>query len=74
MDNIVVDTLEIDGKEFILIDTIDEYNYFIEENNPDNLCILKKTVKNGENLYVSLENDIEIDKAISMYAKKYTGQ
>lgn len=69
--NITVDALEIDGKDFILVDIIDKYYFFSEENDPENVCILKKIVEDGEELLVSLDNDAEIDKAFDLFQEKY---
>lgn len=69
--NITVDALEIDGKDFILVDTIDKYYFFSEENDPENVCILKEIVEDGEELLVSLDDDAEIDKAFDLFQEKY---
>lgn len=69
--NITVDALEIDGKEFILVEKIEEYYFFSEENNPENVCVLKEKVENEEELLVSLDDDAEIDKAFDLLEAKY---
>lgn len=70
-EKITIDTLEIDGKNFILIDNVENYYFFFEENNEDNICVLKEIVENEEELLVSLENDNEIDKAFDLLEEKY---
>lgn len=71
MEEITVDTIDIDGKEFFLVDKIDKYNYFAEIENPENICILKDKVEDEEELYVSLDDDKEVDKALILYYEKY---
>ena len=70
-ENITVDVLEIDGKDFILIDKIDKYYFFSEENNPENVCILKEVVEDEEELLVSLDDDAEVDKDFDLIEEKY---
>jgi hypothetical protein len=71
MEEIMVDVIDIEGKDFFLVDTLDEYNYFSEIDNPENICIMKKEHENGEEVYVSLESDEEVDKALVLYYEKF---
>lgn len=70
MSEITMNTLEIDGKDFILIETIEKYNFFAEENNPENICILKELEEDNETYYVSLDSDDELDEAFILYYDK----
>lgn len=70
-ENITVDALEIDGKDFILVDKIDKYYFFSEEKNPENVCVLKEVIEDGEEMLVSLDDDSEVDKAFDMIEEKY---
>ena len=65
-----VNVMNIDGKEFFLVDVIDKYHYFSETANPENICILKEKYENDEMYLVSLK-DVEVDKALLLYGKKY---
>ena len=71
MEEVAVDVIEIDGKEFCLVDSIDQYNFFVQMDNADNIYVLKEVTENGEEFYKSLENDEEVDKALVMYYEKY---
>ena len=66
-DEVMVDTIEIDDKEFFLVDKIDKYYFFAEINTTDNICILK----NENNDLVKLDED-EIDKALVLFNNKYS--
>ena len=70
MSELTMNVLEIDGKDFVLIETIDKYNFFVEETNTENICILKEEIEDGETYYVSLEDEDEIDKAFILYYDK----
>ena len=74
MSEVTVDVLELDGKDFILIDTVDKYSFFAEENNPENICIFKDSIEDGEEYYVPLDSDEEIDKAFILYYDKLKKQ
>lgn len=74
MKEITVDVLELDGKDFILIDKVDKYSFFAEENNPENICIFKDIVEEGEEYYAPLDSDEEVDKAFILYYDKLKKQ
>lgn len=61
-----VEVVEIEGKEYFIVDTIDNYNYLCEMINPNNMIVLKDI---GEEL-VSL-SDKELDEALIKYYKKH---
>ena len=69
MSEISMNVLEIDGKDFVLIETVDKYNFFVEQDNIENICVLKEVIENDESFYVSLD-DNEFDKAFSLYYEK----
>lgn len=71
MEEVAVEVIEIDGKEFCLVDSINQYNFFVQMDNSDNIYVLKEVTENGEEFYKSLENDEEVDKALVMYYEKY---
>lgn len=64
-----MNTVDIDGKDFILIETIDKYNFFVEESNTENICVLKEIKESNESFYVSVDEN-EFDKAFSLYYEK----
>ena len=69
MNEVSINTIDIDGKNFILIETIDKYNFFVEEVNPENICVLKEMEEDNESFYVSVDED-EFDEAFSLYYEK----
>ena len=69
MSEVSVNAIDIDGKDYILIETIGEYNFFVEENNPVNVRVLKEIHEDNESFYVSVDED-EFDKAFSLYYEK----
>ena len=70
MEEVTLKGLEIHGKSFVLIETIDEYNFFVEETNFENICILKEEIKNGDTVYIDVDDD-EFDQALNMYYEKF---
>lgn len=68
-DEVSVNAITIKGKDFILIETIDKYNFFVEEKNIENICILKEIEENNESFYVNVDEN-EFDKALSLYYGK----
>ena len=69
MEEITVKTIDIDGKDFILIETIDKYNFFVDEDNYENICILKEIIDDNKEYLVDVEDD-EFDKALTLYYEK----
>lgn len=70
MEEVMVDMINVEGKDFFLVDTLDKYNYFAEINNPENVCIMKTAQEDGEEVYISLDSEEEIDKALVLYYEK----
>ena len=69
MSEISMNVLEIDGKDFVLIETVDKYNFFVEQDNIENICVLKEVIEDNESFFVEIEDD-EFDKAFSLYYEK----
>ena len=70
MNDKLVNVIDIDGKDFFLIDVIDKYNFFAEVNNSANICILKEDIIDGEEYLINLER-FEVDKALMLFYKKH---
>lgn len=68
---ILTDVINIKGKDFFLIDTVDSYVFYAEEANPENFLVLKEISDNGEKYIVSLDDNQEFEKAISLYYQKF---
>ena len=43
--------------------------FFVEEDNTENICVLKEIEEDNESFYVSVD-DNEFDKAFSLYYEK----
>ena len=69
MNEVTMSVLELDGKDFVLVATVDKYNFFVEYDNRDNICILKEVEEDGEATYVPLD-EFEVDEAFSLYYEK----
>lgn len=69
MSEISMNVLEIEGKDFVLIETVGEYNFFVEQDNTQNICVLKEVEEDNETFYVDLDEE-EFDKAFSLYYEK----
>lgn len=76
MDEVNVTSIEIDGKEYLLIDSISDdknvYNFFCNPNDKDDIYVLKDKDEGEESFYVSLDNENEIDYAFSLFFQKYS--
>ena len=68
---ILSDVINVDDKDFFLIDTVDNYAFYAEEANPENFLVLKEVSDSGETYIVSLDDDHEFEKAISLYYEKF---
>ncbi len=71
MEDILTDVIEFEGKSFFLVTTIDKYMFFSNENEPSDFLVLKEIIDEGEEFIVSLDDDREYDKALSLYYEKY---
>lgn len=61
-----VDVVEIEDKEFYIVDNIESYSYLSEINDPSNIIVLKD---DGEFLSTP-EDENEIEKALNLYYEK----
>ena len=52
-----------------MVETVGKYNFFVEVDNYDNICILKEVIENDESMFVNLEED-EVDEALGLYYEK----
>ena len=75
MDEVNVTKIDIDGKEYFLIDSISDdknvYNFFCNPNDKDDIYVLKNKNEGEDSFYVSLDDDNEIDYAFSLFFQKY---
>lgn len=71
MEDIMADVVEIDGKEFFLVNTVGKYSFFAEVGNTSNVYVLKEVTEDGENYLVSLDNTHELEQAFLLYNEKY---
>ena len=78
MDEVNVTKIDIDGKEYFLIDSISDdknvYNFFCNPNDKDDIYVLKNKNEGEDSFYVSLDDDNEIDYAFSLFFQKYNEQ
>ena len=74
MDEVNVTKIDIDGKEYFLIDSISDdknvYNFFCNPNDKDDIYVLKNKNEGEDSFYVSLDDDNEIDYAFSLFFQK----
>lgn len=77
-DTVQVTTIEIDGQEYFLVDYVEEngntYDFFANINNIEDIQILKEKVTDGEKFYVSIDSNLEFDKAFNLYYNKLKNQ
>jgi len=77
-DTLQVTTIEIDGQEYFLVDYVREenntYDFFANTNNIEDIQIMKEKIKDGEKFYVSIDNNVEFDKAFNLYYNKLKNQ
>lgn len=71
MSEVITDVIEIDGKEFFLVNTVDKYSFFAEVGNTSNVYVLKEVIEDGESYLVSLDNTHELEQAFLLYNEKY---
>lgn len=71
MEDIMTEVIEVDGKEYFLVNTVDIYKYYAYEKDPKDFLILKEITDEGEEYIVSLDDDKEYEKALAMYYEKY---
>lgn len=75
MDNIEVNTMEFDGKEFFEVDILDngkdKYDFYAEIENPENVKIFKLVTVDGEE-YLDDVNGEELAEALKLFNNKYS--
>lgn len=78
MDEVQVDVIEIDGVEYMLLDTLiinnQNYYYFVNMEDSTDMQIFKDKVVDGEECFVSVDSDAEFDKALLLFGEKYANQ
>lgn len=78
MEEIQVDVIEIDGIEYMLLDTLmmnnQNYYYFVNVEDSTDMQIFKDKVVDGEECFVSVDSDAEFDKALLLFGNKYANQ
>lgn len=73
-DEVQVTTIEMNGQEYFLVDSVsfeqDTYHFFCNLNNNEEIQVMKDEIDNGEKFYVSVDDEIEYDKAFNLYYEK----
>ena len=64
------DKFNFDGKDYLRIDIIGKYNYFVNEIDNDDVCILKESIEDGKSYLVNLTKK-EVDEALILYGNKH---
>ena len=70
MEDVEVVTLE-DDKNYIIVDTIGEYVYLVDEEDDSSFCIRKIEKEGEEEFFVGLSSEAEFDKALLEFTKKH---
>lgn len=70
MEEVEVVTLE-DDNNYIIIDTIGDYVYLANEENPKDFCIRKIEKEGEEEFFVGLSGEAEFKKALLEFTKKH---
>lgn len=71
IEDIMTSVIELEGKEYFLVSEIDSYVYYAEEANPKNFIILKEIIEDDEEYIVSLDDENEYTKALSLFYERY---
>ena len=75
MEEIQVETLEIDGKDYVLLESLEangkKYFYFSNFENQNDIQILKEKIESDEKYFVSLDSETEYDEALILFNQKY---
>lgn len=71
IEDIMTSVIELEGKDFFLVSEIENYVYYAEEANPKNFIILKEIIDGEEEYIVSLDDDLEYDKALALFYERY---
>lgn len=60
-----------DNIEYIITDTINNYLYLNNINDPKDFCIRKRIIEDNESYICGLDNEEEYDKALELFINKY---
>ena len=60
------ETIDVDGKDFFIVDSIDEYYFLSEIENPTNILVFKEKEDFLESVPIE-----EAEKALHLYYKKH---
>lgn len=75
MNDVEVDVIEFDGKDYFLIDSIldqgNTYRFFANEQDNQDLLVMKDVEQDGEIIYKTIDSDYEFNYALSLFYKKY---
>lgn len=74
MEEIQVITIELDGKEYFLVDSVNDaknnYHFFANTNNNEEIIVMKDAKADGEIFYITVDDDDEYDLAFNLYYNK----
>lgn len=62
---------EINGKDFLEIDRINEYVYLASKDDPQDICVRKVVISDGKEVLGGLSGEEEFISAMRIYAEKY---
>ena len=78
MEEVSVNIIELDGKDYFLLDSLIEekntYHFFSNIKNQNDVQILKDKVEDGETFFVSLDTEYEFNHALSLFYDKFHGK
>ena len=67
--------IDIDGKNCFLVDSLvgnnTTYHFFSENKKDGEIYVLKDMLQDGEEYFVSLDNEEELDYAFQLFNEKY---
>ena len=73
-DTLELTTIEMNGNEYFLVDSVtfknNTYHFFCNSNNNEEIQVMKDEIEGEETFYVSVDNEVEYDKAFSLYYEK----
>ena len=64
-----IDVILIDNREFIINKVVNNYYYCTNKDDVKDICILKKVIEEGKEIYSPLSDD-EIKEAIELFNKE----
>ena len=71
-----LDTVTLNGKEYFLVDSIQDtqntiYHFFSNGDNPSDLRVMKDGIVDGEVCFVSLNTESEFNYALGLFFEKH---